>query len=57
MGMATLPAGKSAHLVSRKSSFMNQRGSPMSEIWIFVLIFAAWFALQAVILPRLGIST
>jgi hypothetical protein len=29
----------------------------MSEIWIFVLVFAVWFALQAVILPRLGIST
>ncbi len=29
----------------------------MSDIWIFVVIFATWFALQAFVLPRLGIST
>jgi hypothetical protein len=29
----------------------------MSEILIFLLIVAAWVLLQAVILPRLGVST
>jgi|GEM_PF-340934 len=34
----------------------NQRGSAMS-IWILIGIVAAWFILQAFILPKLGIST
>lgn len=29
----------------------------MSELWILLALFLAWFALQAWILPRLGIST
>mgnify|MGYP005842668789 CR=1 FL=1 len=29
----------------------------MGEIWIFLVIVGVWVALQAVILPRLGVST
>jgi hypothetical protein len=34
----------------------KERAKGMS-IWVFVLIIAAWFILQAYILPKLGIST
>ncbi len=29
----------------------------MGEIWIFLVIVGAWVALQAYILPKLGVST
>ncbi len=35
----------------------HSKGSKMSDILIFVAIFAVWFALQAWILPRFGVST
>ena len=35
---------------------IKERGKGMG-IWVFVLIIAAWFILQAYILPKLGIST
>jgi len=34
----------------------EKKGNRMS-IWVFVLIIAAWFLLQAYILPKFGIST
>ena len=34
----------------------KEKGKGMS-IWVFVLVIAAWFILQAYILPKLGIST
>ncbi len=29
----------------------------MKEIWLFLVVIGVWFLLQAVILPRLGVST
>ncbi len=29
----------------------------MGEIWIFLVIVGVWVALQAIILPKLGVST
>jgi hypothetical protein len=33
------------------------KSSKMNELWIFVAFIIAWFALQAWILPKFGIST
>ncbi len=35
----------------------EQKGSNLMSIWVFVLVIAIWFALQAYILPKFGIST
>jgi hypothetical protein len=34
-----------------------ERGKLMGEIWIFLVIVGVWVALQAYILPKLGVST
>ncbi|MFO8089000.1 MAG: hypothetical protein R6U13_04130 [Desulfatiglandaceae bacterium] len=35
----------------------NQKGKTYMNLWILVLVVVAWFILQAVVLPKLGVST
>jgi len=35
----------------------KRKGKPMGGLWMLLLVVGIWVLLQAVILPKLGIST
>ena len=48
------PVPWSGHIMEHNK---EQKGNSLMSIWIFVLVIVVWFALQAYILPKFGIST
>ncbi len=43
--------------LERKSGGPGRKGRKMNELWIIALFLVGWYVINAVVLPRLGVST